>query len=188
FCYLYFIWIFNYTYSSLGFFKFLIIADAVSIIPVGSYFAYIYLAFKDVKHAQSIRNQKTTITQNSLQIKAPEEFQQTSIEIIGAGKKEKYSYDSSVIPLIQAEDNYVILYTNESDKIKKQMIRIKMNEIEQQLNDTFIRVHRSFIVNKEFISSLSGNITNTKLRLNQIEEEIPVSRSLVPKIRLLLKN
>jgi DNA-binding LytR/AlgR family response regulator len=60
-----------------------------------------------------------------------------TIKITGTGKSEKYQFYSRTLIMIVAEDNYVIVHSLENQKLKKWMIRATMNEVENQLNQSF---------------------------------------------------
>lgn len=84
---------------------------------------------------------------------------------------EKVFYDD----LLYAEAmlNYVMLYTNS----KKMMVYITIKSMEEQLpSDIFIKVHKSFIVNKTKIRSIEGNI------LDIGKEKITISQNLREKV------
>ena len=84
---------------------------------------------------------------------------------------EKVFYDD----LLYAEAmlNYVMLYTNS----KKMMVYVTIKNLEEQLPaDIFIKVHKSFIVNKTKIKSIEGNI------LDIGNEKITISQSLREKV------
>ena len=69
--------------------------------------------------------------------------------------------------------NYVMLYTN----AKKMMVYVTIKSLEEQLpSDTFIKVHKSFIVNINKIKSIEGNI------LDIGNEKITISQSLREKV------
>lgn len=69
--------------------------------------------------------------------------------------------------------NYVMLYTN----LKKMMVYVTIKSLEDQLpSDTFIKVHKSFIVNINKIKSIEGNI------LDIGNEKITISQSLREKV------
>lgn len=73
------------------------------------------------------------------------------------------------ILFVEAADNYVFIHTNS----KKYITYITFKRIEDELpNDQFIRVHKSFIVAADRITSVEGNI----IRMG--EKQIPVSRAL----------
>lgn len=84
---------------------------------------------------------------------------------------EKVLYDD----LLYAEAmlNYVMLYTNS----KKMMVYVTIKNLEEQLPaGIFIKVHKSFIVNKTKIKSIEGNI------LDIGNEKITISQSLREKV------
>jgi DNA-binding LytR/AlgR family response regulator len=84
---------------------------------------------------------------------------------------EKVFYDD----LLYAEAmlNYVMLHTN----AKKMMVYVTIKNLEEQLpTNTFIKVHKSFIVNKTKIKSIEGNI------LDIGNKKITISQSLREKV------
>jgi DNA-binding LytR/AlgR family response regulator len=84
---------------------------------------------------------------------------------------EKVFYDDLLYA--EAMMNYVMLYTN----TKKMMVYITIKGLEEQLPaETFIKVHKSFIVNISKIKSIEGNV------LNVGNEKITVSQNLREKV------
>ena len=76
--------------------------------------------------------------------------------------------------------NYVMLYTN----TKKMMVYITIKSLEEQLPaDIFIKVHKSFIVNRSKVKSIEGNI------LNIGNEKIAISQNLKESVlNVILKD
>ncbi len=73
----------------------------------------------------------------------------------------------------EAMMNYVMLYTNS----KKMMVYITIKGLEEQLPpEMFIRVHKSFVVNRNKIKSIEGNI------INMGNERITISQNLREKV------
>ena len=188
-CFYYWVWLFDASISFKTFISFLIVAMSVSILPVGFYLLYIYQKYRDVQHAIS----SADIASKQGELKAEffdhdakhVEPDDGNFTIAGTGKREKYVFQSKNLILIVAEDNYIIVHSLENQKLKKWMIRATMNEIENQLNTDFIRIHRSYIINKNYIDQITGNVTNTRLKLQSIDGEYPVSRGKVAVIRQL---
>ena len=80
---------------------------------------------------------------------------------------EKIFYDDLVYA--EAMLNYVMLYTNS----KKMMVYVTIKSLEEQLPaDSFIKVHKSFIVNILKVKSIEGNM------INIAEAKIPISQNL----------
>ena len=69
---------------------------------------------------------------------------------------------------IEAEGNYSVIHTKSS---KRRLIRTKITELEEQLPESdFLRVHRSYLVNKKMISSYASSyvvIEGTKLTVGR---------------------
>jgi DNA-binding LytR/AlgR family response regulator len=84
---------------------------------------------------------------------------------------EKVLYDDLVYA--EAMLNYVMLYTT----TKKMMVYVTIKSLEEQLPpDTFIKVHKSFIVNLKKVQSIEGNI------LDIGSQKITISQSLREKV------
>ena len=78
---------------------------------------------------------------------------------------------------VQADDNYSTFYWKNGHGIEKKLLRINLKNIESQLNNSFaIRCHRSYIVNVNAISAITGNTNGYKLRIRSTDFSIPVSR------------
>ncbi|MEM6804723.1 MAG: LytTR family DNA-binding domain-containing protein [Bacteroidota bacterium] len=91
----------------------------------------------------------------------------------------------SKIRYIQGLQNYVTLaYINEEGQFKKKTERATLKHILLELSGTsIIRSHRSFLVNRAAILSISGNAQGLLLTLSETDQKIPVSRTYVPIFR-----
>jgi len=89
-----------------------------------------------------------------------------------------------------SSDNYVNVFYYQNNKAKNKLIRASLKNITDALStekDIF-RTHKSYVVNLAKVISVSGNAQGYKLHLENIEELIPVSRSLNTIIKDLLTN
>lgn len=81
----------------------------------------------------------------------------------------------------EANDNYVITYfLDKNDQLKKSMERISLKKIEDMLIKEgvfFNRVHKSFLINSNYISNIKGKAQSYKIELRHFENLVPVSRS-----------
>jgi len=81
----------------------------------------------------------------------------------------------------EASDNYVYIHYLNNDNLEKKMDRISLKKIENILinleANNFYRIHKSFIVNADYINRIVGKSQSLKLKLFHLEKEIPVSRS-----------
>lgn len=89
----------------------------------------------------------------------------TSI-IIKTGR-EQVLLDPSEIRYVKADDKYIEIYTTENRYVERNSLNSFMMRLK---NTSFIRLHRSFVVNKNFID----RITNNTVIIGQ--EAIPLSR------------
>jgi DNA-binding LytR/AlgR family response regulator len=65
-----------------------------------------------------------------------------------------YRYAFNTIIFLEAQQNYTRIVTNKDDVKVYQ----PLSKIEEKLPTQFIRCHRSYIVNKNFISKIDGNV------------------------------
>jgi hypothetical protein len=78
---------------------------------------------------------------------------------------------------IQAGSNYSTFFLKNGVGIQKKLLRINLKSLDQQINNPYaIRCHRSFIVNINAISSITGNTNGYKLQIQDTDHFIPVSR------------
>lgn len=83
-------------------------------------------------------------------------------------KQEKKIFFSDIL-FIKSDNNYLEIHTSNS---KIFLLRMKMSEIEEELNlHGFVRAHRSFLINKNFVDGITSNSLLIK------SHEIPISRN-----------
>lgn len=78
-----------------------------------------------------------------------------------------------------SNDNYVTIVTVKDNTQNKTTIRgtLKSAEAELRKNNRFIRCHKCYIVNLDYVEKVTGNSQNMKIRLSPSGAEIPVARS-----------
>lgn len=86
-----------------------------------------------------------------------------------------------VIICFEANDNYVVTYHLSSlGKVEKSMERISLKKIDELLNNlgaNFQRVHKSYIVNPNYVIKVLGKAQNHQLKIANMEKFVPVSRN-----------
>ena len=88
------------------------------------------------------------------------------------------------IRYVEALQNYVKIGFVNSGELKEKTERATLKSIMSELKDSsIIKCHRSFLVNRDFIISTSGNAQGLLLTLADCSKTIPVSRSYVPVFR-----
>ena len=105
-------------------------------------------------------------------------------------QKENFSIRARLILLIRSADNYIEIFWREGDLIKKQLIRSTLSKTQILLSEYnyIIKCHRSFIVNVNFIDRVEGNTQGYKLFIENINFEIPVSKTSIELLKDKVKS
>lgn len=92
-----------------------------------------------------------------------------------------FNIPTSHIKYVEAMQNYVIIgYTDPDGQFNRHTERATLKHcLEEAAGSPIIQVHRSFLVNENAITGVSGNAQGLLLALSEIEKVIPVSRSFV---------
>ncbi|MEM1327423.1 MAG: LytTR family DNA-binding domain-containing protein [Bacteroidota bacterium] len=122
--------------------------------------------------AQQLSTQSATTSPDTSIIKLKSDQSTTAI-----------SLDLSTLLFIKADGNYVRIYQDKTTDL----YRISLSEIEQQITTApLLRCHRSYIVNLNQVTQVSGNAQGLKLQLKDEDCIIPVSRKYVDIVRTRL--
>ncbi len=101
--------------------------------------------------------------------------------VVKTGNKIKVIPVNHVIYL-KADDDYVSIKTAEGDFLKSKTLAY----FEQTLNNEFVRIHRSYIVKIDQITSIQPYEKDSHQVLLRSGEKLPVSKSGYPKLREVL--
>lgn len=130
---------------------------------------YSFIRWKNVdRKKRLLAKEKLEILEETNQIK--EELQtvkQLVTEDFIVLKNKSKIYLSELI-FIKSEDHYLYLFT----AVKKEFVRGKLSEIINQLPPNFVKCHRSYIINKNFIKNTSSSVVTMTNN-----EQIPISRN-----------
>jgi hypothetical protein len=97
--------------------------------------------------------------------------------IIHSDTSEKLEIHLPDLLYIESDDNYSTIYWKNGHGLEKKILRVNLKNVETQLdNDFIVRCHRSFIVNINSITHVSGNTNGYKLSIRDTEITVPVSR------------
>jgi len=105
--------------------------------------------------------------------------QQAPVTIVAENGKDQFKIQHSHILFIKAADNYVEVFYRLDDQTRCELIRTTLKKCDELLSDypSFFRCHKSYLVNLEKVSHVSGNAQGYKLHLGDTEERVPVSRA-----------
>lgn len=109
------------------------------------------------------------------------------IRISGSLKKDSLRVSEANLVYIKSENNYVRIFYFEKSLLKEKLLRSTLTQIKKQL-PSFIKVHRSYIVNPKFILSLKGNKQNAKVYLKKIDHSLPISKPFFESLNELFIN
>jgi len=120
---------------------------------------------------------------------ANEENEPVEIEFVSENKSERFSLPRNKIILLRSADNYVEIFWEKENEIIKRLIRKTLINAEYQLKEypNFVRCHRTCLINVDYVMKLTRNVQVQKIRLKYIDEEIPVSRQYVLKVREMIQ-
>jgi len=102
------------------------------------------------------------------------------ISIDGDYQQETITLPSGKLYYVASASNYVKVYFEEEGKVKYVIIRTTMKKVGDILAPwpQFFRCHRAWFVNLDKVQHVAGNAQGYKLQLKDVEEQIPVSRTL----------
>lgn len=152
------------------------------------------LCYLFARHAKSYRRQQFQMQQDQTLIAKLEyrlaQNQQTKtaakLDISLGGKTELV--EVSNIAFCKAAGDYVELHLLGFDE---KLFSGSMKQLESKLPETFLRVHRSYLVNLNEVQTLSTNAQNEQAA-NQLQlsngKSVPVSRRLLPAVRDSIKQ
>lgn len=94
------------------------------------------------------------------------------------------------IMMIKSADNYVDIYYKTAEKVEHKLLRNTLKNIQQALREQpdFLRCHRTCIVNTAYIVNMTNSYKGHRLKMLDMEEEIPVSRQYILGIKDVLDS
>ena len=113
------------------------------------------------------------------------EKRQEHIELVSENRSEKLALASGELILVKSAENYVEIQYLAGGTLTKKLLRATFNSIEDQLRpfSQMIRCHRTYIINIDHVMKLYREYGRIYLKMNGIEEDIPVSRQYLLGIR-----
>lgn len=134
------------------------------------------------------RNLKEVEVYNQQLVKRlPVEFAPQKDEIIIPSniKSETIRIVPSQLRFVKSEGNYVELYLEIDNKVKKEVYRTSIKIIEDALQKypKIIRTHRCYLANLQKVTHYEGNARNFQLYFDDSETMVPVSRNKFQEIR-----
>lgn len=110
-------------------------------------------------------------------------IQNDHIHIEAAVAADSFTVNMRNILCVKSDGNYAVFYLKSEDQVETRLIRQTMDKLEEQLSHRpeFLRTHRAYIVNIDFLISHQGNTAGYQLVIDHLDFKVPVSRSNVRK-------
>ncbi len=159
----------------------LVLIWAIATVLEKMFFCPFDMGWITVMRQQSLREAiKTNQELQKIQVlkrEAKEAIKTASQITLYSDTSESLTFNLPDLLFIEADDNYSTVMWKEAGAIQKKLLRVNLKNLESQLDNSFtLRCHRSYIVNVNAISAISGNTNGYKLKINGSDFSIPVSR------------
>lgn len=185
-------WYLNISLSFAAIIWFQAITVAIGILPITMYAMYSQIRLQKKYEEEAGRMEAHMLERKEQEERAPAAGvpgKEAARVVIGAENAgEGLQLAPQELLYIAAADNYIKIYHLEQGLVKQTLLRSTLKKAAAGLADhpQFFRCHRTFLVNLDHVSNISGNAQGYKLQLSHTPEWIPVSRSLHEEMRLKL--
>lgn len=122
--------------------------------------------------------------------KQSEQMYSEKIRVGSENTKDKIEIAYNDLYCIKSEGNYCMFFFNKNNLVEKKLIRSSLNKIEQANNksDKIIRCHKSYIINLDKVTDITGNARGYSFLINELGFKIPGSRSLSKTLIAEIRN
>jgi len=144
----------------------------------------LYDIFRKLQQQNESLIKEKKLMQNQLESYEEDNLNKT-IEFDSDSKTENFSLPVSDIAFIKSADNYVEIVYKENNDLRKKLIRNTLKNIELLVRQysNFIRCHRTYIVNTQYIEKLNRKLNNYWLTIKGYSEQLAVSRQHLLKVK-----
>ena len=156
--------------------SFIIITASVGAFPltIMVFINELYLNDRHQKNASKISRQiESGVLANQLETK------QKNI-VIGDSESDSIEMNADDLIFVQASDNYCHIHFLANNKMSTRLIRTTLRNIETQVSDfpAMQKCHRSYMINRQKISKITGNARAYTIHFTVSDEKVPVSRGI----------
>ncbi|MEO0573057.1 MAG: LytTR family transcriptional regulator DNA-binding domain-containing protein [Bacteroidota bacterium] len=111
------------------------------------------------------------------QIKFPKKIEDVNYFTLKTDTQETLRANLNALLFIRAEDNYSRLFFFQHFRIEEKLVRATLKTIQSQLPESFLRVHKTFLINSKLPFEVHGNSKTRYINQPQHDFKITVSRS-----------
>ncbi len=159
-----------------SYFEFIVDIGAVISFPVFGFILYLRHEFLKLDYRNYKLSQSTPKTDKM-------------IGLWSESPKEVFSVQFDDLLYLKADNNYVSVFYMLDKKIKEQLIRTSLKQLEKELNNPLLkRCHRSYIINLSKVVSCRSEGHTLLLRLSGLETPLRVSRSYKDKVLTIFEQ
>jgi hypothetical protein len=173
-------WVFRFPITLNGALIFQLYTLGVGILPICFFILLRYQKLKNlhVDEAGNIQSLMSPIKANSSK----------AITLVSELKNDNHEVMPQYFVLAVAADNYAEVYFLEDGSLQKRLLRTTISKIAEQFSDypQVLKCHRAYVVNVQFVISVSGNAQGLQLELQHYQQKVPVSRAMVSELKALL--
>jgi DNA-binding LytR/AlgR family response regulator len=121
--------------------------------------------------------------QQAKTLDVPHQSQKMKVMIKAQINSDNFELSTDQLICAKAEGNYVEFYCWQIEHIHKQVKRISLSSLNEQLVDVpyLVKTHRTYLVNLNYLKKITGNAQGYQLTLQHLDFQVPVSRSHLQK-------
>jgi hypothetical protein len=178
--FLYFSWLQEQPFRLDGILWFQVATWAVGVFPVS-----IFILIREQRARTRYQTLSSGLSYQLRQKKDRTSKQDEYIKLVAQNQSDALQMHSDQLQYIMASENYIVVYYFEKDCLQKKLLRMTLKSAEEVLAGipTFFRCHKSYLVNLNRVSDISGNAQGYKLHLEHCPEPVPVSRQYNAEIK-----
>lgn len=188
FCYFYNTFFISKVLLSIENFLYMFLYTLAIGVPVSVIYILARFIYLKSKHTEKADKISTQLEKHS----SYHEFQKKDSKILKITPHNKFQelliQEEDFLFAISA-DNYCEIYFLKENLLKKELLRLSFTQLVLQIETDYIkRCHRSYMVNLRKVSSVKGNAQGYKLRIENTDFDVPVSRNYISSIIPVLEN
>lgn len=104
------------------------------------------------------------------------------VTVRGQNQNETVNFREADFVYAESQENYVDIHYRGEGGLENRLIRNTLKETASQIPNA-VRVHRSYLVNEHYLSTLSGNVRKPYIEIEKFNLEIPVSSDLYKSLK-----
>lgn len=138
----------------------------------------------------NIYNSPQRVLENVANLETGLDLLKHTLVLTGENQGDKIEMPYNSLLAVQALDNYVNVFWEESGRLQTTLLRNTLTSITEQLNDApcMYRSHRGWLVNTKRVTQVDGNAQGLKLSVDLLPLQVPVSRANIFEYRQLTEQ